>query len=317
MNYPVIPCLSAVANEYGNCETGFVADCLLPQVKVKGDQFVSRIGNKLDAFKVTDDNYTCATNLKDVGTFGSLTQALQLEGHGLRYPMPNCNIVECCDDTNYNAEASALKYLIGKVKLKRELDVFNLLTAPSTYPVANFITLAGAAQFNLSTSNALQTIQQYMNSVFPMPNTLVIGQDVADALSRHPQIVGSFSGIGGGMVGNSQLEIILKGYFPSLTTVCIANSRIDTAGTGLPATLVRPFAKQLIMLHNNLDFNSTECPAASFGYTAVREEGIQVKRVPELLNMGFDGGYYLMVSAKRKEVILDNALGLIINNAVA
>ncbi len=316
--YQTIVGLSAVANEFGNCKADYMAASAFPEIKVCGKQFQSLVFQKGDAFRTANDLVGPASQVHEVGQYGTLTTPQLLETHALDYPIPAEDETEAsygCGPV-YDRTIGATKFLTGLLLNNYDFEIGSLLSTASTYLAANQITLSGTNQFNNSTAPVLQQIQQYMLQIVPRPNVIIMGRDVADALARHPDIRGNFFGQGGGVVSQDILAEQLKNIF-GVKKVVIANAFINTAGVGLAPTYVQMFSKKMALLSIDADMPATDCPSSSFGYTAVLQQGVLVREIKEEKAMGAWGGKYIRAIHMRKPVILDNSLGLLINNAIA
>lgn len=308
--------MSAKMLEYGNCQKSMIADCVLPMVKVCSPAFKYRAFDKAAPYSRVDDKVGRTSQVHEIQQLASSLVASAVEDYSLEIVIPKADTLaeSCgpCSNIGYDIEEKNAQHVMRILMLNREFRAAQLVGTAANYAAGNVTTLAAALQFNnASTSTPIATIQTIMDSMIQRPNVIWMGREVASALSRHPEIRGNFFGAGQGLSSEQQLAQMF-----GVDKVCVADGFKNTAAIGQAPVYSRIWGKQMGFLVLNQEVSSTDCPLATFGYTASLQSGPEVMKYFDP-TVGARGGDRIRVILPAKELIVDNSLGSIITNAVA
>ena len=172
----------------------FIAEKLAPKVKVV---FESDVYYKYDRsnFKKESTTIVAAGDPSREVTYGvSATPTYKCEQHKLK--MKVIDRVRKNSDAALNPDTDAVQTLLDKLMIDYEIQIATLATTAGNYASSKFYTtLSGSSLWdNYSTSDPIKdvrtaTSQVHKGGLFKMPNTMVVGKDVHDALLDNPKIL--------------------------------------------------------------------------------------------------------------------------------
>lgn len=301
------PVLTAIAMGYSNGE--LIADQVLPRVTVGGEQFKYTEYNRED-FSLQDD-LVGRTGRVSEAEFGATQKDGSVVDRGLEVPIPQSDIDQAARLANFNPKANATMKLRKRIALNRESRVAAMVFAAANYPTGNKTTLSGTSQWSdFTNSTPVDDIMDAKEDMIWMPNTLVLGSQVASKLVRHPQVVKSFHGNLGdeGVVPMSYLADLF-----GFDRVLIGRAFLNTAKKGQAESLTRVWGKHCAMLR--IEQNLTDTEEATFGMSPVFGTPVAMEKQDD--NIGLRGGVRIRVGESIKELITVSELGYLFTDAIA
>lgn len=288
--------LTQVAIEFQ--PNGFIADQVLPVVSVELEAAGYYTFDDTN-FNIPEMKRNPRTVYKEID-FGMSSDTYRAEEYGLEARI---------DDRERKNAPGALNLDVGKTRrltnsalLNRERRVANLVT--STANVTNNETLVGAAQWSDPTSDPQAAARRARNSMRnkagALPNRLILGWNVFDALRVNPKVVDYLD-------GGRATEQDLAEYF-EVERVIVARAIYNSAREGLAANLVDLWGNDALFTFQS---NVVAADEPSFGYQfeAQRLAIFRYRDVPVTCDV-------IRVNEIRAEKITSTRLGYLIKSAV-
>jgi hypothetical protein len=289
--------LGNVAVEYR--PVGFIADDVLPVV---GVNFESAGYYTFDDtnFNIPEAKRNPRGVYKEID-FGLTTDSYRAEEYG---------IAARIDDRERRNSPGALDLDVGKTRratnailLNRERRVANLVT--STANVTQNTTLAGAAQWSDPTSDPSSVARTARTTIRSktgvLPNRLVLGRDVFEALRIHPKVIDF-------MDGGRATVTDLADYF-EVESVIVAGAIYNSAKEGQTATLVDLWGKDALFYFQSGIVSADE-PSFGYQFEAQALTVFRWRDVPVNCDV-------IRVNEIRAEKIVSVRLGYLVKNAAA
>jgi len=322
--------LTALVQEYGNCRSDYIADCLFPRINVPSQKFKWTEFDKAQPYKVVNDFVGSCSQVHEINMLESKFVNSETEGHGLEIKIPVTDMANAngspCDNVNYDIVGKNARYLFDKLMLQRELRTASLALDVTAYDAADVYDLTGN-EFNNATTPT-DPLEFFTNRMAckpgRRPNGMLMSYKVWTVLRKIPSLLGNVDNRG--MISREEFASMFN-----LDHLCIADSQFDNAATGLPANLQDIWNNSIIMFRRNPNFESTDCPEATFGFTAQTAFQIQKPTTsiipvnsgnPALVmrwydpSMGLHGSWRIRVGEYVKEVVADYSQACIIQNAI-
>lgn len=310
--FPVNPVYTQIALAYKN--KSLIADQVLPRQPVDGRTFKYKVYNKAESFTVPDTT---------VGRKGAPNEvefgATELSNFVLDYGLDDVVPVEDVKSAppGYDPLGRATEGLTDLILLDREKRVANMVFNAANYPAANKVQLAAADQwsnFSNASSDPVEDILTYMESMLMRPNTLVLGSQVWFMLRRHPKIIGAVYPQGGNAsVGGVAMQQAVKELF-EIENLYVGEAFINTAKPGQTATMSRLWGKHAALLHLN-PLASVQGNGVTFGATATWDT--RVAGTIDEPKVGLRGATRVRVGESVRELITASDAGFFIQDAVA
>ncbi len=258
--FPINPVYTAITLRYPN--TNLVADQVLPRVRTPAT-FKWRAYNKAEVYTVPNTLVGRQSKPNEV-MFSSTEASDSVVSYGLDAPVPRTDPAMAAENNpGYDPLARATEGATQLVLLDREVRVASSVLNASIYAGANKTTLSGTAQWSDAASDPIRAIKVAMSGLFPMPNQLVLGADVATQLQINPAVLQAYtkSTAGKGVAPLSFLADIL-----GLKRVVIGEAFANTAKEGQTATYARTWAGAALLQYINELADNND--GLTYGYTA-------------------------------------------------
>lgn len=202
--FTIRPDLVAIANDYSRVNAGrrgYIADAVLPRVRVNSPAFEYAEFSVDDAFAVYDTQVDRLGRLNEV--LESATQAAgAVKDWGLAQPVPFRDVAAMtAANIPFPILARATRNVTDKVQLAREIRSANLVFSAGNYQTGYKVNLAGANSFANEATDPVAMIRDAAASMLVPGNVLVMGAAVRNRLVRH----GKVSTALGGSAGNGRL----------------------------------------------------------------------------------------------------------------
>lgn len=322
--------LTALVQEYGNCESDYVADCLFPRMNVCSQKFKWTNFSKEQPYKPVNDFVGSCSQVHEVNMLESTFQHGETEGHGLEMKIPLTDLANAncgpCDNVNYDLMAKNAKYLYNKLMLNREIRTAELALDTTAYAASDVIDLT-SAEFNNATAPT-DPLNFFSNLIAckpgRRPNGMLMSYKVWTVIRKSPSLLGNVDRRG--MVSEEEFKAMF-----GLDYLCIADSQFDEAAAGLPQSLQDTWNSSIILFRRNTNFATTDCPEATFGFTAQTAFDISkptgsvvpvnggnpamVMKWYDFSN-GLHGVWRIRVGEYVKEVVADYSQACIVTNAI-
>jgi hypothetical protein len=325
--YPTDPKLTALVQEWGNASTGFVHQCLFPEVNALGCKFKWIDWKNTLNQKIVDTRVGACSNVHEIKPSSFEWKYGETEDEALDMPVCyECNTF--CGELPFDLEAMKAKELYDRIILGREKQAIDLAFDQTAYAAAtnqdpgNVANIeAGGMKFDLNAlhaggvNNTTASIMKYFQDVQIKrrfkANVAVMNLAVYYALKRHPNFLGK-NNCCDPLVGDQELAALL-----GVQRICIGDAYYDQAAAGLPVSESKFLGSSILLVHNSLmgmGATTTETPKRIFGFAAVEKQQVGMK-LPDM-HLGAFGGYRIRVAARRKAIVADYSMATLIQNAI-
>lgn len=313
-SFPINPQLTAIAMAYRNPDQVLIADQVLPRIPVaqlfKWTQYALAQG-----FTVPDTRVGPKSEPNKVDFSGTEQQA-QVEDFGLDDIISNSEIEAFAampkpsNAGPLSPEDLSIMYIMGIIKLDREVRVANLVFNANTYPAANKTTLSGTGQWSDTTSDPVAAIGDALDVPVIRPNKMVIGRPAWTKLRRHPKIVQACNATnqGAGIASRQQVADLFE-----LQEIMVGEAFVNTARKGQAANLSRTWGKHCSLIYQNNQAALERQPV--FGFTG--QFGSQVAGEIPAPTVGLRGAKRVRAGESVKEVIAAPDVAYFFQNCVA
>lgn len=215
-------------------------------------------------------------------------------------------ILDDADSTALKSTAIYMAILRSFMDLAREVNVAAEVFGASNYGT-NTTALSGADRWDNPSSDPIQQLLQYKESVFSTPNVLVMGGQVWPQLMTNPAVKGYISGRASTKSGAVPMQVALEtiAELVGVDKVIVGRAKYNSAQEGLTAVSDYVWGKSAALLR--VEPNPDPLMTETFGYTyrfggkAYRNEVI-----PDRLGGGM-GGQYIKLSTFEDDVVIGGA----------
>lgn len=310
--------LTAVALDYGTTNSrsrGFIADQVLPRVRVDGPEFRYATYPIEEAFTVPDTQAGRRSKLNEfLLTAGEATAAVS--DFGLQTPIPFRDEEAARNSAMpFTIRARATRELVNQVQTAREVRAASLVFGAGNYQTGYKATLSGTAQWNDAGSDPVTAILDAKASMLVPPNTLVVGEPVLRRLQTHAKVSQALGGSGqsGRLVPANEIAGLL-----GLERVIVGNTLSQQSKKGQNLVTGPIWGKHAALLYvtptNGAGtVDSPESP--SFGYTFQWLD--QVSGEYDDPEIGLLGGVRVKFGEFVTERVIAPYAGYLFSNAVA
>lgn len=208
------PDLVAIANDYTRVNAGrrgYIADQVLPRVRVNGPTFTYADFPIEEAFTVYDTQVDRLGRLNEI-TSSAGEQAGAVKDWGLMEPVPYRDQAAAASaNIALNPLARATRNVLDKVQLAREVRTTNLVFAAGNYQAGYKVNLAGGNSFANDAIDPSQVVGDALLAMLVPANVAVMSAAVLARLRRHPKISVALGGSAesGRRVSNEELATAL------------------------------------------------------------------------------------------------------------
>lgn len=284
----------------------YVADKILPRVTVKNKNF-SYDKYPIDAFLNVPD-----TRIGDLGEPASMDVKKEripeeVVYHAIKGYVAQTEIDEQAEGEDLLGDNVLL--LTEGLMLAREVRTAQLCQDATLYG-SNVKVLSGTDQLSNSASSLLDTIFDARKKMLVKPNKILVSDDGATDLQRHPDVVSmyktEFSDTKTGIVPLAYVAQLLK-----VDEIIVGQSVVNSAKKGQTANLQQAWGNDLIMFYQNPLAKPQQ--GMTFGYTAQ----MGTRQVSQFFDgePGFSGVHKNKVAEAVKELIVAPCCGFLLKNA--
>lgn len=307
--FVVDPTLTAVVIGYKNED--LIGDLVLPRIKVRKSKFAYHRLPKGQNFTVPETEIGRRSQ-PNVVEFNQERVTDETKTHGLSSPIPDEDDADAEEQEGVADPAdSAALGLKALIDTAREIRVAAVVQNSANYGSSE--TLVGNAQFSAySTSKPIEKIQGIIAGPMRRPNRLVMGAPVWDWLRGHPDIVSACLGNDGtkGLATREQVARLFE-----VKHVLVGAAYKNTAKPGLAENMARVWGKDLAAIYIPDEHDPLAPNSLTWGFTAVL--GTPGARRFRDEKMGGDGGEWVVVRERLKELACAPDCGAILKAAVA
>lgn len=306
MNSPlvIVPSLSAVAIKYR--QKNLIADLVMPRSPVDKQEFID-LSDRMGEWITPPE-----TNVGRVGMPNQLSTSVQdpmylaTINQGLDEPVPNQDQMNGASES---ALMRATQRVMGFVELRRELRVAGIVGNAANFGYAKAFTTGTTQWSDLTNSDPLADLLEYLDQPFMRPNKLVMGRSVWTALSQHKKLINIAYGnaITSGRITRQQLADLLE-----IDEIIVGDGWVNAVKKGQTTVKTRIWGKFCAGIYQgdiSLESNGT------WGYTAQFGQRIAGTIVDP--NIGLFGGVKVRAGESVREVVTAKEFGFVFTNVVA
>lgn len=283
---------TAIALAYKN--DSFIADMVLPRVRVSGEEFKWVEYNKADRFTVPDTTIDRKGSINQV-EFGGTEHSSFTRDYGLSDVIPQKDIEAARNSgTKFDPRGNAVELLLDLILLDREKRVADLTFNGANHD--NKETLSGTDKWSNDASKPLVQLEDALEVPFMRPNTMVISSQAALNLRRNPSVVKAYNGTTGdeGLVPMSWLQDVLE------LQIIVARAKQNTANKGQAANYSRVWGDHCLLFYKN----GSAVPDKGLTYGLTAQYGDRISQTKPDSDIGLRGAVVQRVGESVKELIL-------------
>lgn len=315
------PEITAVVQKYGNGLSGFVADQVLPPIKVATREFRWTNFNKEQGYKVEDDTVGRTSQVHEIDALESdmVNDKTQDKGLEIALPYSELKVPGGYTGISWDVKAANAQYLTGKVLLNKEVRFVKQVLDPALWPDWSTGSYYGKqvdwADAGIPTrgDTILDDLLGYKESgQGRLFNSMLISSKVASALRRAAAFRGELS-------STKMVPLAQVGELLGIPNIIVADGYYDLAAEGLTQNLTEIVGSSILLFHKNMNFQTSDAPEATFGFNAYFDpmgNGPMVSMEYEDRSIGLWGGLRLRVGMSHKFVVADRSLGMLITNVL-
>jgi len=242
----VRPDLVAIANDYSGVNArrrGYIADRVLPRVRVNSPEFRYAEFGIDDAFTVYDTQVDRLGKLNEI-TSSAGEAAGAVKDWGLMEPVPyRDQAAAAAANIPLNPLARATRNVLDKVQLAREVRVANMVMSAANYQ-AGYKT--AGVNFNLDATDPTQATNDLASTMLVRPNVAVMSQAVRNRLVRHPKVSVALGGSAesGRVVTDAELATAL-----GVDEIIVGNTLKQTSKRGQNLVTGAIWGNHLVLLY--------------------------------------------------------------------
>lgn len=234
-------------------------------------------------------------------------QLASVEGHALLDEISQSEIDEAKGNSE-NLEETSTLFLTNNFLASREKRLADLLSNPETY-AGNTKTLTAQQKISLATVNAVDIVQDAIDTCWIKPNVMIAGRQAFSKFRRNPFVVKGVNH-NSGDAGIASMEAIKELF--ELDDIFVGNSMANTAKRGQDANFVSLWGNDIILAYINP--NPSLKKDLTFGVTAdfgKRELSTAFDGMP-----GTRGVKYVKIAEENKDLIISPDCGYLLKNVL-
>lgn len=286
----------------------FIADMILPVVKVRkrSDKFF--VYDKKDTYKLVDSAVGPKAQPNEVD-WAVGTDNYSVNDYALADYVPLENIDNA--DTPLQPRVDTNEFLNEWLMLAREKRVADLVFKEGTYAVPNKKDLA-AAKWGTDDDSPIENVQEAVNGCFVRANTLVFGHQAWEKFRMLPEILDAVKSSSrlqdtpGGLATKKEIAELFE-----VDNVLVGRARYNSAKKGQAAAYTRVWGKMMAALHTK---KSPGLRSITFGISFQE----MMKQTQSMLDpkRGAKGAEYIKVAYNCDEKLVAKDLGFLLYNAL-
>jgi len=272
-NHEVLPYVTGVVQDFGNCDTSYVANGISPRVKVARREFAYREFNKTKPFNKVADADMIVGDYAQVIEIEANTSELKTDAtqdRGIENPISWHDFSESgqpCSGLDTDITARHATYLMHKYMLAREARVAGNVQTVGNYTTGNAFDLLGNQIVDPTApdyADPLTFFTDVIASAIVKPNIVVFPERVWAVVRQQNSINGStFTR----RLATEQEFATLFG----LDQVLVAKARYNNAGSIDPVWT----NDAIVLAHVAPSFDNPLCPTATFSFSASVDGDVQ------------------------------------------
>lgn len=286
--------------------TDYIADKVLPRVPVSKQVFTYD-EYPAEAFLNVPKTLIGPKGEPESMDIKKERKAVSVEYYALKDEVPQTDIDEQGEGEDIMGDNVLL--LTEGLALAREARVSKMLQNTANYGT-NTVTLSGTDVLSNKESSLLDTIFDARAKMLVKPNKMIVSDDGAIYLQRHPDVVSMFKAqYSDQKSGIAPLEYVAQ--LLKMDEIIVGKTIMNAAKKGQNANLVQAWGNDLIMIYQNPLAKPKQ--GMTFGYTAqwgTRQVGQYFDPEP-----GYSGVHKNKVAEALVEVIAAKSCGFLIKNA--
>jgi len=308
------PALTAIAVNFQNPDSAFIADQVLPRVAVMAPEFKWTYFPPEEMFTVPEHEVGRKGAVPEVEFTGE-ERTSSVRDYGIDDVIPQRDIdaaraLRAQGQTGFDPEARAAEGLTHLLQLGREARAAAMVQDPANYDANKVVALAGTSMWtDLVNSDPIGVITTALDATFiARPNVMAMGRVAWRALSMHPQIVKAVNR-NSGDAGIATRQAVADLF--EVAEILVGESYLNTAKKGQAAAMSRVWGNSVALLHRNAQAGPDSGQPA-WGWTATFQ-GRMSGRMPEP-KMGLRGSVRIRVGEQMREIVSAPATGYLIQN---
>ncbi len=304
---PVDPTLTSIAIAYRNPDSSLIADEVMPRCSpIPTSEFKYLEYDIEDGLRVPETAVGRKGKVNEV-SFQAEEKDGSTSDYGLDDLIPQADI-DAAKSRNINLQGDSVEYIMGLVKLDRELRVAAAVQNPANYNANAVEALSGSDLFTDPASKPLEILQDALDSMFIRGNTLTMGQGVWSKFRRHPTVLKAFfPNGGGGSVTRQQLIEELE-----IERLLIGTSFVNNARKGQVANMARTWGNSIAFHYQ--DRTASNKRGMTWGLTIPFGKPVGMQSFDE--NIGLKGGIRVRAGESVAEQVLAKSAGYLIQNVL-
>ena len=317
--FVINPGLTAIGIDFAGVnatQRGYIADRVVPRVRTDAPLFRYASYPTEEAFTVYDTQVGRLSRLNEIEQSATEATGAVLD-YGLKSGIPyRDQMAAMSQSVPMDPKARAVRDVIDKVQLAREIRCAGLLFSPGNYLAGYKATLTGTGQFSdLTNSDPVQVIIDAAAGMLVKPNVAVMGLEVFNVLRRHPKVSVALGGSqeSGRYVPADELAGIL-----GVERIEIGNTLQQTNKRGQTFASSRIWGKHLALLNvPAVGADSMVNNPAEPAFALTFQWGEKVAGEIADPEMGLWGGTWVKAGESLVERLVAQQAGYLFTNAIA
>jgi hypothetical protein len=246
--FVTVPALIAIANDYSRinaAQRGYVADILVPRVRVDAPEFRYPEYKLEEAFTVHDNQVDRLGRLNEI--LESATESTgAVKDFGLAQPIPfRDEAAASAGVISFDPKARAVRNVEDKNQLAREIRVAAMLQNTANYQ-AGYFEDETATPWSADTFDVPEKVEQIKNNMLLPPNVAFMSQAVKTILRRHPSVGEALGGTftKGKAMSDEELAVAL-----GVDKIVVGNTLKQTSKRGQTLTTGAIWGNHFGLLH--------------------------------------------------------------------
>lgn len=306
--------LTAIAVNFRNPDTAFIADQVMPRVPVMAPEFKWLYFPPEEIFTLPEHEVGRKGRVPEV-EFTAQERDSSVKDYGMDDVIPQRDIdaaraLRAQGQTSFDPEARAVEGLTHLLQLGRESRVAAMVQDAANYDANKVLALSGTDMFtDQVNSDPIAVITESLDATFiARPNVMAMGRVAWRALSTHPAIIKAINRTAGD-TGIASRQAVAELF--EVAEVLVGESYLNTAKKGQTAAISRVWGNDIALLHRNAQAGPDSGQPA-WGWTATFQ-GRFSGRMNEALQ-GLRGSVRIRVGEQMREIVSAPATGFLIQN---
>jgi len=304
---PVDPTLTSIAIAWRNPDGSLIADEAMPRCKPIGtSEFKYLEYDIAEGLRVPETAVGRKGKVNEV-SFEAEEKDGSTNDYGLDDLIPQDDL-DAAKSRKINLQGDSVEYIMGLIKLDREIRVAGVVQNPSNYNVNSVESLSGSDMFTDLNSKPLETLHDALDSMFIRGNTVMMGQGVWGKFRRHPTVLKAFyPNGGGGSITRKQLCEELE-----IERLLVGRSFVNNARKGQAPNVNRTWGNSIACHYQ--DRTASNKRGMTWGLTVPYGTPVAMQKVDS--SIGLRGGVRVRSGESVAELVLAKEAGYLIQNVI-